>query len=194
VSRRLYRMPRRRPRVAPRAGPNPGLVVLLAALTFASAVTLTATAIAARPSALALPTCRSAQLKLSGRLTGATQSLFGLLTLRNRSGRACALPPAPYRVSLYADGQLLPTLTVRMKAGHEPRGTPTRVLPGQEHVLVALRWRNWCGAPRGAVRLVLVLALFRSATPHLAAGLVRTPPCIDHRFSSTVAVSRFIRR
>jgi hypothetical protein len=170
------------------------VVVLFAALSFASAGTLNAAVSAARPSALALPACRSAQLKLSGRLTGASRSLFGLLTLGNRSGRACAMPPAPRRVSPYAGGQLLPTLTVRMKARQAPTGSPTRVLPGQGRVLIALRWRNWCGVPRGAVRLVLVLTLYPSVTPHLAAGLVRTPPCLDRRFSSTVAVSRFIRR
>jgi hypothetical protein len=141
-----------------------------------------------------LANCSARQLGLSGHLRGATQSLLGTLTIRNRSERACALPPAPRRVSIMIGPQLLPTLTVRMRASQAPPGVPTRTLPARGRVAVGVRWRNWCGAPRGLVRAVLVMTIFRSQTPRLAIGTVTTPPCADSKFSSTFAVSRFLKR
>jgi hypothetical protein len=72
-------------------------------------------------------------------------------------------------------------------------GTPTRTLPGHARVNVLVQWRNWCGSPRGAVHVTLVLTIFRAVTPRLKLGLVTTPICVDAKFSSTVAVSRFLR-
>jgi hypothetical protein len=137
--------------------------------------------------------CKSARLTLSGRLQGATQSLLGTLALANRSIRACALPVAPSRVSLVVGTQVLPALTVRLGLRKEPPGAPTRRLAGRGRVRVGIQWRNWCGAPSGNLHLSLVLTIFPSVAPRTALGLVRTPPCVDHRLSSRVAVSRFIR-
>jgi hypothetical protein len=142
-----------------------------------------------------LANCSTRQLGLSGHVRGATQSsLLGTLTIRNRSEHACALPPAPRRVSIMIGPQLLPTLTVRMRASQAPPGIPTRTLPARGRVAVGVRWRNWCGAPRGLVHAVLVMTIFRSQTPRLALGTVTTPSCADSKFSSTIAVSRFLKR
>jgi hypothetical protein len=164
---------------------------LLALVTVAAACAIATSTGAGR----AMPAnCTTRQLRLSGHLQGATQSLAGTLTLRNRSGRTCALPPAPRRVSLLIGHEVLPTLTVRMRAGEAPPGVPTRTLPGRGHVTVGVRWRNWCGAPRGTVRASIVVTIFRSVSPRLALGTVTTPPCAGAKFSSRVAVSRFLRK
>ena len=141
-------------------------------------------------SSSALPHCRLAQLKLTGSLQGATQSLLGTLTVTNRASRACALPVAPKRVSLRVGTQVLPTLTVRMSPAMEPPGLPTRKIAGRERVFVGIQWRNWCGRPRGRVRLSVELAIY-NATPSTPVGRVRTPVCANHKFTSKVAVSRF---
>jgi hypothetical protein len=133
--------------------------------------------------------CTSRQLRLRGHLSGATQSLLGALTLANRSGRACALPPAPRRASLIIGGHLLPTLTVLLKTP----GVPTRTLPAHGAVGVRMQWRNWCGALRGEVRAALVMTIYPGVMPRLALGTVTTPPCADAKYSSTVAVSQFLR-
>jgi hypothetical protein len=147
----------------------------------------------AASSASALPHCRTGQLKLSGGLQGATQSLLGTFTLANRAAHACALPVAPSRVSLVIGTQVLPALTVRMRAGIAPPGVPTRRLAAHGRVRVGIQWRNWCGAPRGNMRLSVVLTIFPSVSRRTAVGLVRTPVCLDHKLSSRVAVSRFLR-
>jgi hypothetical protein len=143
-------------------------------------------------STAAPPACRGTQLGLSGHLAGATQSLLGTLTLTNRSGRDCALPQAPLRVSIVIGRRVLPTLTTQM-GNNQPPGTPTRVLPKRGRVVVGTQWQNWCGAPRGNVRASLSLTVNRLVTLRLGLGVVRTPPCVHHRFTSTVAVSRFIK-
>jgi hypothetical protein len=144
----------------------------------------------------ALTNCTARQLRLSGHLSGATQSLLGTLTLSNKSGRACALPVAPRRVSLIIGRQVLPTLTVRMRGSATPPGFPTRTLRARGQVTVGVRWRNWCGAPRGRVRVraTLVLTIYAAVTPRLPLGTVTTPPCAAAKYSSTVAVSPFLRR
>jgi hypothetical protein len=131
-------------------------------------------------------------LKLRASLQGATQSLLGTVVVANPSARACALPVAPSRVALVIGSQLLPALTVRMRPGIGPAGTPTRRLPGHGHVTVGVQWRNWCGAPRGNVHLRIGLTIYSPETPRVSAGVVRTPVCVDHKYSSRVAVSRFI--
>ena len=171
---------------------NESRSVRLAALAVVSCVVGVSTT-GAPSSASGLPHCRSGQLKLSGGLQGATQSLLGALTLANRTAHACALPVAPSRVSLVVGTQLLPALTMRMRGGIVPPGVPTRRLAAHGRVSVGVQWRNWCNAPRGNVRLSVVLAIFPSVTPRVGVGVVRTPPCLDHKFSSRVAVSRFIR-
>ena len=85
--------------------------------------------------------------------------------------------------------QVLPALTVRM--GSE--GVPTRRLAGHGRVRVSIQWRNWCGAPRGNVRLKVGLTIYGSETRRASVGLVRTPVCVDPKYSSRVAVSRFIK-
>lgn len=138
--------------------------------------------------------CTARQLRLSSRLSGATQSLLGTLTLTNRGRRACALAARPRRASLYILGQLLPTLTVRMPVRAAPPGAPTRTLPARGHVFVGVQWRNWCGSPRGRVRASLILTIYASVTPRVSLGTVTTPPCGEAELSSTVAVTRFLRR
>ena len=135
--------------------------------------------------------CSARQLGLSGALSGATQSLLGTLTLANRSGRACALPVAPQRVSLMIGTQTLPTLTVRWRHGGPP-GTPTRRLAAHGHVTVGVQWRNWCGRPRGKVRLALALTVVDPVAVRTRLGTATTPPCVDLRHSSRVAVTRFL--
>ena len=163
--------------------------IAIAAVFCALGVSVTGVA----SSSSGLPHCKSGQLKLTGSLQGATQSLLGTFTLANKSARACALPVAPRRVSLVIGTQVLPALTVRMSAGTEPPGTPTRRVAAHGRVTVAVQWRNWCGAPRGNVHLSVRLTIFPSVSPRAAVGLVRTPPCVDHKYSSRVSVSRFIR-
>ena len=141
-------------------------------------------------SSSALPHCTPAQLKLTGSLQGATQSLLGTLTVTNRAAQACALPVAPKRVSLRIGTQVLPTLTVRMSPAMEPPGLPTRKVSGRERVFVGIQWRNWCGRPRGRVRLSVELTIY-NATPRTPVGRVRTPVCVAHKYSSKIAVSRF---
>jgi Protein of unknown function (DUF4232) len=157
----------------------------------------TVAAVALAPSAQgmhALTNCTARQLRLGGHLSGATQSLLGTLTLSNRSRRACALPVAPRRISLIIGRQVLPTLTVRMRGSATPPGVPTRTLRARGQVTVGVQWRNWCGAPRGRVRATLALTIYSSAAPRLPLGTVTTPPCGDAKYSSTVAVSRFLKR
>jgi hypothetical protein len=89
--------------------------------------------------------------------------------------------------------QVLPALTVRLSSRLAPPGTPTGRLPARGKVTVGIQWRNWCGAPRGNVRLLVGLTIYRAETRGIPVGLVRTPVCVDHRLSSRVAVSRFIR-
>jgi hypothetical protein len=134
--------------------------------------------------------CSAAQLKLTGSLQGATQSLLGTLTVTNRAAQACALPIAPRRVSLRVGTQVLPTLTVRMSPAMEPPGLPTRKLAGRARVFVGIQWRNWCGRPRGRVRVSIALTIY-AATPRTSARVVRTPVCVAHQATSKVAVSRF---
>jgi hypothetical protein len=112
--------------------------------------------------------------------------------LRNRTAHGCALPVAPSRVTLVIGTQVLPALTVRSRA-IQPPGTPTRRMPAHGRVTVGVQWRNWCGAPRGNVHLSLGLTIYSSETRRTPVGLVRTPVCVDHRYSSRVAVSRFIK-
>jgi hypothetical protein len=136
--------------------------------------------------------CRPGQLKLTSRLQGASQSLLGTVVVANRAVRACALPVAPSRVTLVIGTQVLPALTIRMASGIAPPGTPTRRLPARGRVSVGVQWRNWCGAPRGNVRLRVGLTIYSSETSRVSASVVRTPVCIDRKHSSRVAVSRFI--
>src|SRR2546423_2979116 len=130
----------------------------------AACCALGAGAAGAASSPSALPQCRSAELKLTGSLQGATQSLLGTLTVTNRAAQACALPIAPRRVTLRIGTQVLPTLTVRMSPAMEPPGLPTRKLAGRERVFVGIQWRNWCGPPAGPGRLSVQLSLY-AATP-----------------------------
>jgi hypothetical protein len=153
--------------------------------------TIATSAAPAVGSAPALARCTARQLKLSGSVSGATQSLLGTLTLANRTLRACALPVAPQRVSLMIGTQTLPTLTVRWRRGG-PQGTPTRRLAGHGHVTLGVQWRNWCGAPRGKVHLALAVTLVDPVTVKMDLRTVTTPPCVDHRYSSRVAVTRFL--
>jgi hypothetical protein len=146
-------------------------------------------AVGAASPASTLPRCKGTQLKIRAGLQGATQSLLGSAVLTNPSARACALPVAPSRVALVIGTQLLPALTVRMTT----QGVPTRRLAGHGRVRVWIQWRNWCGAPRGNVHLSLGLTIYNSETRRVPVGLVRTPVCVDHRYSSRVAVSRFIK-
>jgi hypothetical protein len=143
-------------------------------------------------SSSALTRCRASQLRLSGRLHGATQSLLGTLTVANATDHACALPVRPSRVALVIGPQLLPALTVRMSASASPPGSPTRRLSARGRVFVGIQWRNWCGAPRGNVRLRLGLTVWSSETRRPSVGIVRTPQCVDNKYSSRVAVSRFM--
>lgn len=85
--------------------------------------------------------------------------------------------------------QVLPALTTRMSAG----GVLTRRLAGHGRVRVRIQWRNWCGAPRGNVHLRLGLTIYSSETRRASVGLVRTPVCVDPKYSSRVAVSRFTK-
>jgi hypothetical protein len=169
----------------------PGIVRLVAA--GAACLALVAVHADTSSPSSALRPCGSPQLKLTGHLQGATQSLLGTFTLTNHTARACALPVAPRRVSLVIGTQVLPVLTERMSAGSEPPGVPTRRLAGHGRVGVGVQWRNWCGAPRGNVHLSVRLSIFPSVSPRAAVGLVSTPPCVDHKYSSRVAVSRFIK-
>jgi len=161
-----------------------GIAALAVCCALGSAV------VAAGSSASALARCKVPQLKLKAGLQGATQSLLGTVVVANRSGRACVLPTAPGRVTLVIGTQVLPALTVRMSPG--PPGTPTRRLPAHGRVTVGVQWRNWCGAPRGNVRLRIGLTIYNSETPRVSAGVVRTPVCVDRKHSSRVAVSRFL--
>jgi hypothetical protein len=162
-----------------------GSVVIIAACC-----ALAAGAAASASSSTSLAHCRPGQLKLTGTLQGATQSLLGTLTLTNQSGKACGLPAWPSRVALRIGTQVLPALTVHMSQKLEPPGLPTRKLPAHERVSVGIQWRNWCGVPRGRVHLTVSLAIY-SAAPRTKVGVVRTPVCVDHKYSSRVAVSRF---
>jgi hypothetical protein len=162
------------------------MAAITASLAFGTAVTGTASP------ASGLPHCRASQLRLSGRLQGATQSLLGTLTVVNETDHACALPLRPSRVALVIGTQLLPALTVPMSAGASPPGLPTRRLTAHERVLVGVQWRNWCGAPRGRVRLRVGLTVYSAETRRVSVGLVRTPQCVSNKYSSRVAVSRFI--
>jgi hypothetical protein len=151
---------------------------------------LGAGAAGAATSSPALAPCVPGQLKLTGSLQGATQSLLGTLTVTNRLGRACAVPVAPSRVSLRIGTQVLPTLTVRMSNTMEPPGLPTRKVAAHGHVFVGVQWRNWCGAPRGNVRMSIALTIY-SAAPRTVPRRTQTPICVDRKHSSRVAVSRF---
>jgi hypothetical protein len=162
----------------------------LAVIAACCALGAGATGSASSSSSSALPYCRLAQLKLTGSLQGATQSLLGTLTVTNRAAQACALPIAPRRVTLRIGTQVLPTLTVRMSPAMEPPGLPTRKVAGRERVFVGIQWRNWCGRPRGRVRLSVELTIY-NATPRTPVGRVRTPVCANHKFTSKVSVSRF---
>jgi hypothetical protein len=165
----------------------------LAGCACVSALALAGGANADRAATYAPPECTRTQLKLRGQLSGATQSLLGTLTLANTSGRACALPAAPRRVSIVIGSQVLPVLTVRMHGSQVPPGVSTRRLPMYGQVRLGLQWRNWCGAPRGLVRLSLRLTLFRATTIRTTLGRLSTPPCVDNKHSSTIAVSRFLK-
>jgi hypothetical protein len=162
-------------------------------VAFAGAVAALATVAAVHRTSGTLAKCTARQLRFSGHLGGATQSLLGTLTLTNQNARVCALPAAPRRVSLIIGRQVLPTLTVRMRGSATPPGVPTRIPPPLGQLAVGIQWRNWCGAPRGRVRASLALTIYTVA-PRLPLGMVTTPPCGDAKFSSTVAVSRFLRR
>jgi len=149
----------------------------------------------AHTDASSLPACTARQLLVSGGLQGATQSLLGSLTLTNRTGRACALPVAPKRVSFVIGTQVLPTLTLRgLRGSQAPPGAPTRVLPAHGLVVAGVQWRNWCGAPRGDVRLSVELGISADVEVRGRIGPVTTPSCVDPKHSSTVTVSRFLRR
>jgi Protein of unknown function (DUF4232) len=134
--------------------------------------------------------CRTGQLAVTGSLQGATQSLLGTLTVANTTGRACALPVAPSRAILRVGTKVLPTVTVRMSKAMEPLGLPVRKVGPHQRVFVGIQWRNWCGSPKGKVRLSVGLKIF-SALPRVAAHKTRTPVCVDRKHASTVAVSRF---
>jgi hypothetical protein len=150
---------------------------------------------AAPAAASSPPACVAGQLRVSGGLQGATQSLLGTLTLANRTGRACGLPAAPRRVSFVIGTQVLPTLTLRrLRGSMVPPGRPTRVLPAHGLVVLGLQWRNWCGAPRGDVLLSVEVGVSTGVEVRGRIGPVTTPVCVDPKHSSTVTVSRFLRR
>jgi hypothetical protein len=162
----------------------------LAVIAACCAIGVTAASAASAPAALAR--CKASQLRLSGSLQGATQSLLGTLKLVNPSNRACALPQAPSRVTLVIRSQVLPALTVRMSSHLWPPGKTTRRLPAHRRVLVGVQWRNWCGAPRGNVPLSVGLTIYGGETRRPSVGRVTTPQCVDHVHSSRVSVSPFI--
>ena len=87
---------------------------------------------------------------------------------------------------------MLPVLTVLMNDHRWPPGKPTRRLPAHERVFVGIQWRNWCGRPRGNVRLAVGLTIYGAETRRSPVGRARTPQCVDHKHSSRVAVSPFI--
>jgi hypothetical protein len=158
----------------------------------ATCVALGLTASGAASTSTALTRCRSSQLRLSGGLQGATQSLRGTLTIVNQGNRACALPKAPSRVTLVIGRKVLPALTVPMNARLWPPGKATRRLSAHGRVVVGIQWRNWCGAPRGDVRLSVGLTIYGTETRRASVGRVTTPQCGDRKYSSRVAVSPFI--
>jgi hypothetical protein len=160
-----------------------GLGVIVACCALGAATTSAA-------SAPTLAHCRAGQLRLTGSLQGATQSLLGTLTVANQSGRACALPVAPARVTLRTGSKILRTATVRMARAMEPLGLPARKVSAHDHVFVGVQWRNWCGSPRGRVRLSVGLTIY-SAVVRTTRRRVRTPVCVDRKHASKVAVSRF---
>jgi hypothetical protein len=98
------------------------------------------------------------------------------------------------RISLSVGRQLLPTLTVRMRGSATPPGVPTRTLRTRGQIAVGVQWRNWCGAPRGRVRATLAPAIYPSVTLRLPLVRGTTSPCGDAKHSSTIAVSRFLKR
>ena len=151
-----------------------------------------ATAASAGSTGANLARCKPSQLRLSGSLQGATQSLLGTFKLVNRSARACALPQAPSSVTLVIRNQVLPVLTARMNARLWPPGKTTRRLPAHGHVLVGIQWRNWCGAPHGDLRLSVGLTIYGAETRRPSVGRVTTPQCVDRKHSSRVSVSPFI--
>jgi len=161
-------------------------------LAVIAACALGVTAASGASTSAALARCKSSHLRLSGSLQGATQSLLGTLSLVNPSNRACALPQAPSRVTLVIRSTVLPVLTVRMNAHLWPSGKPTRRLSAHGRVFVGIQWRNWCGAPRGNVRLSAGLTIYGAETRRASVGRVPTPQCGDHKHSSRVAVSPFI--
>ncbi|HEY6151047.1 MAG TPA: DUF4232 domain-containing protein [Gaiellaceae bacterium] len=144
----------------------------------------------AASSSSAVARCRPGQLALTGSLQGATQSLLGTLTVANTTGRACALPVAPSKALLRVGTKLLPTVTVRMSTAMEPLGLPVRKVGAHQRVFVGIQWRNWCGSPKGKVRLSVGLKIF-AASPRVAAHKTRTPVCASRKSASRVAVSRF---
>jgi len=139
-----------------------------------------------------LTRCKPSQLRLSGSVQGATQSLLGTLTVANQGSRACALPQAPSRVTLVIGRRVLSVLTARMNAHRWPPGRATRRLPAHERVFVGIQWRNWCGTPRGNVRLSVGLTISGAETRRVSVGRVPTPRCVDRKRSSRVAMSPFI--
>jgi hypothetical protein len=161
-------------------------------VVIAACCALGATAGSAASAPATLARCKAPQLRLSGSLQGATQSLLGTLKVANPGSRACALPPAPSRVTLVIRSQVLPALTVRMNAHLWPTGKTTRRIPAHGRVVVGIQWRNWCGAPRGNVRLSVGLTIYGAETRRPSVGRVTTPQCVDHVHSSRVAVSLFI--
>jgi hypothetical protein len=149
---------------------------------------------AAATSAASAPTvarCRAGQLKLTGSLQGATQSLLGTLDLVN-TGRACALPASPSRVTVRVGTKLLRTVTVAMNRQLWPTGVPTRKLQARERAYIGIQWRNWCGSPRGKVRVSIGVKIYSNVAPRTPGIRARTPQCINPKRASTVAVSRFI--
>ena len=73
------------------------------------------------------------------------------------------------------------------------RSCPLPVAPLRLSIVAAV-WRNWCSVPRGRVRLAFATTLSGSVSPRSNAVVGKTPPCVDRRYSSRVAVSRFIAR
>jgi hypothetical protein len=150
-----------------------GALLLLAALSTSSA-----------PAAGPL-LCSARTLSARGGLQGAAGGIEGGITVTNRRPFACTLSGRPG--VRFFDGRS--DLNVRKASGPSSAGWKDPrtfvLLPGQR-AFVRLRWLNWCGKRYSYVGLLVTL---RTHQPRLIVdGTAPTPPCLNRRAASVVAV------
>jgi hypothetical protein len=137
----------------------------------------------------AVPSCRSSQLSASGSWIGAAGSVINGITIVDRGGGACSLPPGRPVVQVTWRGALLPIHERAAGPGESYPGSPVHVLAPGRKAVVYLDWGNWCARPHAGATTNISLG-FSDRVRVTARHVFGQPPCVDPAFPSLITISR----